>query len=105
MYKPRLLDFTNQKLTKYPEERTSTKQFVLDNMRLFEFDPTDKKKRRAQKAAVQEEHPISCVRKQFEETGKQESNIHSRNTGVPIVMDSLTKRSNRRRDLPFNPLS
>lgn len=58
----------NRKLTKAADEERSRKQLYLNLVRLFEYDPRNKKKRWAEKVTAQEKRLVSRVRNQFEET-------------------------------------
>lgn len=62
------------------DEGRLIKKLYLHNWRLFGYDPKNKKKRWVEKVAARGKRLVSRVRNQFEETGKQTSNIQGGNT-------------------------
>lgn len=91
--KPVFLGFMNEEVVRAPHDEYPIKQLYGNNMRLFEYDPKDKKKQGADKAATWEKFHVSCVQKQFEETKKQSPNIQCRTTTAPIGTSTSSARS------------
>lgn len=53
------LEFMNEKLAEALDEGNPIKQFYLDNMQLFEYDPRDQKKRWAERVAALKKRLVS----------------------------------------------
>lgn len=64
-----------EKLTKAPDGKRSIKQFYLKNIRLFDYDPKENKRRLAEKAANRENRPVLCIRKQSEKLGNRAATL------------------------------
>lgn len=80
-----------------PDDGRYKKQFYLDNMQLFEYDQTDKKKQCTKKVVAREKRLLLHVRNRFEESGERDSNVQDWNTHMQIVSDKPAEKSSRPR--------
>lgn len=93
LLKASLLGFLNEKFVTVPGRRRSIKYLYLNCIRLFKFDPKDKKKREVEKVEAGENRPVSCIRKEIEEIGEQVCSIRCRITANVILRSRPTRTS------------
>lgn len=90
-----LPELMKEKLAKVSDERRTIEQLYLKNLRLFEYDPGNKKKRLTENATTREEQPVSKIRKQLDENVQESSGIQGGKTGAFKLTDKSTRTSNR----------